>query len=118
ENEYRKTNRGGKCYFVCKLKEETGHVAAVEVVDGTEDMMLMTILGDLMRIDVDGFSITGRNIQVVCLIRIQDDEEVANITQVVEEDPEETEDLESEDTEDSAETEETNDHDQEDNDPS
>src|SRR5699024_6185487 len=52
ENEYRKTNRGGKGYFVCKLTEETGHVAAVEVVEGTEDMMLMTIHGVLIRIPV------------------------------------------------------------------
>ncbi|HLR24029.1 MAG TPA: DNA gyrase subunit A [Pseudogracilibacillus sp.] len=118
ENEYRKTNRGGKGYFVCKLTEETGHVAAVEVVEGTEDMMLMTIHGVLIRIPVDGISITGRNTQGVRLIRLQDDEEVATVTQVVEDDPEVTEDLESEDTEDSAETEETNDQDQEDNDPS
>src|SRR5699024_12012725 len=75
---------GGKGYFVCKLTEETGHVAAVEVVEGTEDMMLMTIHGVLIRIPVDGISITGRNTQGVRLIRLQDDEEVATVTQVVE----------------------------------
>src|SRR5699024_3328361 len=70
ETEYRNTNRGGKGYFVCKLTEETGHVAAVEVVEGTEDMMLMTIHGVLIRFPVDGISITGRNTQGVRLIRL------------------------------------------------
>src|SRR5699024_11836156 len=73
ENEYRKTNRGGKGYFVCKLREETGQVAAVEVVEGSEDMMLMTMHGVLIRIPVDGISITGRNTQGVRVIRLQDD---------------------------------------------
>lgn len=94
EDEYRKTNRGGKGYFVCKLTEETGHVAAVEVVDGTEDMMLMTIRGVLIRIPVEGISITGRNTQGVRLIRLSEDEEVATVAQVAEdeevEEPEET----------------------------
>src|SRR5699024_12547663 len=118
ENEYDKTNRGCKGYLVSKMAEETGHVAAVEVGEGTEDMMPISIHGVLIRIPVDCISITRRNTQGVRLIRLQDDEEVATVTQVVEDDPEVTEDLESEDTEDSAETEETNDQDQEDNDPS
>src|SRR5699024_11823317 len=32
ESQYRKTNRGGKGYFVCRLTEETGEVVKVKVV--------------------------------------------------------------------------------------
>src|SRR5699024_7334895 len=45
--EYRRTNRGGKGYFVCKLTEETGEVSAVKIVRGDEDIMLITAEGVL-----------------------------------------------------------------------
>src|SRR5699024_1473348 len=92
EDQYRKTNRGGKGYFVCKLTEETGHVIAVEVVNGDEDIMLITIHGVLIRIPVEGISITGRSTQGVRLIRLQGDEEVATVTKIIEEEPEEEQD--------------------------
>src|SRR5699024_787736 len=87
-------NRGGKGYFVCKLTEETGHVIAVEVVNGDEDIMLITIHGVLIRIPVEGISITGRSTQGVRLIRLQGDEEVATVTKIIEEEPEEEEETE------------------------
>src|SRR5699024_12288163 len=104
--------------LVSNNTEDHVHVAAVEVFEGTSDIMSITNHGVQYRIPVDVISITEKNTQDVRLIRLQDDEEVATLKQVVEDDPEVTEDLESEDTEDSAETEETNDQDQEDNDPS
>jgi len=88
EVEYRKTNRGGKGYFLCRLTEETGHVVAMKVVRGDEDLMLMTEKGVLIRIPVEGISITGRNTQGVRLIRIQGDEEVATVAKVAKEDEE------------------------------
>src|SRR5699024_8486556 len=51
--EYRRTNRGGKGYFVCKLTEETGEVSAVKIVRGDEDIMLITAEGVLIRIQVE-----------------------------------------------------------------
>src|SRR5699024_5425194 len=77
EEQYRKTNRGGKGYFSCRLTEDTGHVVAVKVVNGDEDLMLITVDGVLIRISVESVSITGRNTQGVRLIRLQGDEEVA-----------------------------------------
>ena len=95
ESEYRKTNRGGKGYYVCKLTEETGHVVNVKVVNGDEDLMLMTVDGVLIRIPVSGIPVTGRSTQGVRLIRIVDDEEVATVTKV-----EKEEELEEEETDD------------------
>src|SRR5699024_1752955 len=88
-SQYRKTNRGGKGYFVCRLTEETGHVVAVKVVKGDEDLMLITVHGVLIRIPVDGISITGRNTQGVRLIRLQGEEEVATVAKIAEEEIEE-----------------------------
>src|SRR5690625_4709167 len=85
ENQYRKTNRGGKGYYVCRLTEETGHVVAVKVVNGDEDLMLITIHGVLIRIPVQGIPITGRSTQGVRLIRLQGEEEVATVAKIVDE---------------------------------
>lgn len=84
ENQYRKTNRGGKGYYVCRLTEETGHVVAVKIVNGDEDLMLITIHGVLIRIPVEDISITGRNTQGVRLIRLQGEEEVATVAKIAE----------------------------------
>src|SRR5690625_1498680 len=86
EIQYRKTNQGGKGYFACRLTEETGHVVAVKVVNGDEDIMLITVAGVLIRIPVESISITGRNTQGVRLIRLQNEEEVATVAKIAEED--------------------------------
>src|SRR5690625_2654481 len=85
EVQYRKTNRGGKGYFACRLTEETGHVVAVKVVNGDEDIMLITVAGVLIRIPVESVSITGRSTQGVRLIRLQNEEEVATVAKIAEE---------------------------------
>src|SRR5699024_6841123 len=96
ENQYRKTRRGGKGYYLCRLTDETGHVAAVQVVQGDEDMMLITIDGVLIRIPVDSISITGRSTQGVRLIRLQEGEEVATVAKIAEEDMDDEEGEENE----------------------
>ncbi|WP_087973951.1 DNA gyrase subunit A [Oceanobacillus rekensis] len=88
ESEYRRINRGGKGVFTCKLDEKTGDVVAVKAVKGNEDLMLITIAGVLIRIQVSGISVTGRNTKGVHLIRLQDGEEVATVAKVDEEEVE------------------------------
>src|SRR5690625_4305129 len=90
-NRYRRTNRGGKGYFVCRLTEETGYVVSVKIVSGDEDLMLITIDGVLIRIPVSGIPITGRNTQGVRLIRVRGDEEVATVAKIDERDLDESE---------------------------
>lgn len=94
---YRKTNRGGKGYFTCKLTEETGHVVSVNIVEGHEDLMLITVNGVLIRIPVSGIPVTGRNTQGVRLIRVRGDEQVATVAKIVEDDIDEDEEKENHD---------------------
>src|SRR5699024_10665892 len=95
--EYRRTNRGGKGYFVCKLTEETGEDSAVEIVRGDEDIMLITAEGALMRITQESISTTARSTEGVRLIRLQGDEEVSTVAKIIQETPEATdEDAEDE----------------------
>lgn len=93
ESEYRRINRGGKGVFTCKLDERTGNVVAVKAVEGDEDLMLITVAGVLIRIQVSEISVTGRNTKGVRLIRLQEDEEVATVAKVNKEEVEETEEI-------------------------
>ncbi|WP_067727758.1 DNA gyrase subunit A [Oceanobacillus damuensis] len=92
EAEYRRINRGGKGVFTCKLDEKTGDVVAVKAVTGDEDLMLITIAGVLIRIQVSEISVTGRNTKGVHLIRLQDGEEVATVAKVDKDEEEEISD--------------------------
>jgi len=92
EDQYRLIRRGGKGVYTCRLTEDTGHVVSVKPVTGEEDIMLITVDGVLIRIPVADISQTGRNTQGVRLIRLREDEEVAAIAKITEEELEETED--------------------------
>ncbi|RCW64581.1 DNA gyrase subunit A [Saliterribacillus persicus] len=92
--EYRITKRGGKGIFTCNRTDKTGKVVAVKTVTGEEDIMIMTITGVLIRMQVDGISITGRNTQGVRLIRLQEEEKVATVAKIEPEDIEMEEEIE------------------------
>ncbi|MGP4038965.1 DNA gyrase subunit A [Gracilibacillus sp. D59] len=80
--EYRRTNRGGKGIFTANITEKTGRVVAVKNVTDEEDIMIMTVSGVLIRMQVEGISTTGRNTQGVRLIRLQEEEKVATVAKV------------------------------------
>ncbi|WP_208587134.1 DNA gyrase subunit A [Gracilibacillus suaedae] len=81
-DEYRRTNRGGKGIFTANITEKTGRVVAVKNVTTEEDIMIMTVSGVLIRMQVEGISTTGRNTQGVRLIRLQEAEKVATVAKV------------------------------------
>jgi len=58
----------------------------VKVVNGSEDLMLITVHGILIRMDVNDISVTGRSTQGVKLIRLGENETVATVAKV-EKDP-------------------------------
>ncbi len=82
EEEYRLQSRGGVGIKTSQITEKTGPLSAVKAVDGSEDLMLITINGMLIRMDVNSISITGRSTQGVRLIRLGDDELVATVAKV------------------------------------
>lgn len=82
EEEYRLQSRGGVGIKTSQITDKTGPLSAVKAVDGSEDLMLITINGMLIRMDVNSISITGRSTQGVRLIRLGDDELVATVAKV------------------------------------
>ena len=65
ESEYRIQNRGGVGIKTIHITEKNGQMCAIKTVDGTEDIMLITNNGILIRMDVNDISCIGRNTQGV-----------------------------------------------------
>lgn len=82
ESEYRLQSRGGLGLKTIHLTDKNGKLCAVKAVDGTEDVMLITINGMLIRMDVNDISIIGRSTQGVRLIRLGEEELVATVAKV------------------------------------
>ncbi len=96
ESEYRLQSRGGMGVKTCQITEKNGPLSAVKAVSGTEDLMLITINGMLIRMDVNDISITGRSTQGVRLMRLAADELIATVAKVEKEDDEEDIEVETE----------------------
>ncbi|MEA4942097.1 MAG: DNA gyrase subunit A [Oscillibacter sp.] len=104
--DYRITNRGGigiKNYLVT---EKTGPVVGVKVVDGSEDLLLVTQSGILIRTPVDSIRVAGRATQGVIVMRFKEDgDQVISMALADKEETESSEEAEPiEETESSAET--------------
>ena len=95
ESEYRLQSRGGVGIKTAQITDKNGPLVAVKTVDGSEDIMLITINGMLIRMDVKDISVVGRSTQGVRLIRLADEEIVATVAKVEKEENEDEEESES-----------------------
>jgi len=82
EDDYRLQSRGGVGLKTMQITDKNGPMVAVKTVDGSEDLMLITINGMLIRMDVNDISLIGRSTQGVRLIRLGDEELVATVAKV------------------------------------
>jgi len=82
---YRVQNRAGKGIITIKTTPKVGHmVSLLEVVD-SDDLMIITTRGVLIRQPVSSIRSIGRNTQGVKLIRLDDSDSIAAVTRVQEE---------------------------------
>jgi DNA gyrase subunit A len=82
--EYRNQSRGGKGVITLKMTEKTGPVIGVCQVFGTDDVMLVTDGGKIIRMGVEEIRVIGRNTQGVRLIGLAEDERVASVARLAE----------------------------------
>lgn len=80
EEEFRVTNRGGKGIRVAKISNKTGRIVAVKSISGSEDLMIMTDQGIIIRIDISMINTLGRTATGVKLINLVDNQKVATVT--------------------------------------
>ena len=71
--EYRITNRGGLGIRNYMVTEKTGPIVGIKVVDGTEDLLLVTAAGILIRTPVENIRVAGRATQGVIVMRFKEE---------------------------------------------
>nr|WP_325298186.1 DNA gyrase subunit A [uncultured Dysosmobacter sp.] len=71
--EYRVTDRGGIGIKNYMVTEKTGPVVGIKVVDGTEDLLLVTQAGILIRTAVENIRVAGRATQGVIVMRFKEE---------------------------------------------
>ena len=80
--EYPIKGRGGKGIKTANITAKNGPLAGVTTVDGTEDILVMTDSGVMIRFNIQSVSQTGRATLGVRLIRVDDDAKVATMAKV------------------------------------
>ena len=71
--EYRVTNRGGLGIKNYMVTEKTGPIVGIKAVDGSEDLLLVTQAGILIRTHVDAIRMAGRATQGVIVMRFKEE---------------------------------------------
>jgi DNA gyrase subunit A len=94
--EYRITSRGGKGIVAMailegakgkkKVRDKTGRLVASFPVEESDQIMLVTDGGKLIRTAVDGIRIAGRSTQGVIVFHTAEDEKVVSVERLSEED--------------------------------
>ncbi|WP_375326371.1 DNA topoisomerase (ATP-hydrolyzing) subunit A [Candidatus Tisiphia endosymbiont of Nemotelus uliginosus] len=89
--EYRITNRGGSGVVNMDISNKTGLVVAVMPVAITDELMLITNNGKLIRCKLESVRITGRNTSGVILFKTEPGEKVVSASLIAESSEEELE---------------------------
>ncbi len=84
-DEYRVQSRGGKGIITMKTTEKTGGVAGALSVRDEDEIMLITVSGQMVRISVRDIRETGRNTQGVKLVNLEENDRLQAIAPVISE---------------------------------
>jgi len=80
--DYRITNRGGKGVKTINVTEKTGKLIALKGVIDQYDLMIITQVGNVLRIPVNSLRVMGRATQGVRLINIRENDKIASVAYV------------------------------------
>ncbi len=83
--EYRRQSRGGKGILTIKASVRNGPVVSSYQVAQTDELMIITGHGKIIRLRVGDISIIGRNTQGVKLINLGEGEKVVGVAKLMEE---------------------------------
>jgi DNA gyrase subunit A len=82
--DYRVTSRGGKGVITVKTSTKVGQLIAIKEVTDSDDLMIITQKGILIRQSVKDIRVMGRNAQGVKLIRLGKGDTISAVTRVIE----------------------------------
>ncbi len=97
-SEYKTQTRGGKGVTTYRISDITGNIAGITVVNETDDLMLITSEGVVIRMKTREISRIGRLTKGVRLMRLDDNVSVVSIARTDEEEDEEAETVSPEET--------------------
>ena len=89
--EYRIQQRSGKGVYTLKKTEKTGSLVSILEVVNTDDIMIITSAGVMIRQATNEIRTIGRNTQGVRLIRLDEGAKISSVAKVVKEDEDEEE---------------------------
>ena len=92
--EYRVQSRGGKGLITMNVTDRNGPVVGARLVRDSDEVMLITDAGQIIRVPVEDISVYGRNTQGVKVMVTAEDEKVVSMARL--EETEETEEFEDE----------------------
>jgi DNA gyrase subunit A len=81
-DDYRVTNRGGKGVKTINITDKTGDLVAIADVEDSDDLMIITKNGTMIRMAVADLRVMGRATQGVKLINIRNEDAIASVTKV------------------------------------
>ena len=91
-NEYRMTHRGSKGVKALNITDKNGNIVSFKIVNGDEDLMIITNSGIIIRLPIEQISTTGRIAQGVRLINLKDNQTVSSIALLSKEEADEDQD--------------------------
>jgi len=80
--EYRPTGRAGKGVITVRTNEKIGKMVAIKETSDTDDIVIVTTKGMVIRQHVKNVNVLGRNTQGVRLIRLEEGDTVADVAVV------------------------------------
>ncbi len=81
--EYRKQGRGGMGIINIRTKGRNGAVVAVRSVDDSDEIMVVSSSGKMIRVPVSGISTIGRNTQGVRIMKLDDKEKIVSAARLL-----------------------------------
>ena len=84
--DYRITNRGGKGVKTLSVTEKTGNLVSIKNVIDSDDLMIINRSGIAIRLGVETLRVMGRATQGVRLINIKQDDSIAAVAKVMNDD--------------------------------
>ena len=88
EGEYRTSHRGGKGILTVKTSDKTGKMVAIKEAVDTDDIVIVTSDGMIIRQHAANIRVAGRNTQGVRLIRLNEGDSIADVAVVIAEEEE------------------------------
>ena len=74
------THRGSKGVKALNITDKNGNIVSFKVVEGNEDLVIVTDNGIIIRLPLEQVSTTGRVAQGVKLINLKENQKVSTVT--------------------------------------